>query len=269
MVRLGTNQPLRDYLRAVWARREYMMSVPVSDFRAENLDTVLGNVWHVLNPLLQVGVYFLVFAIILKTDRGLDNFLTFLAVGVFTYHFTQRSVLKGAKAIVSNEGLIRSIGFPRIILPVTTVLGQGLAYLPAVVVMFAVALATGVRPSVYWLLIAVVMLIQVVLNFGLAFIGSRITTIFRDFENMLPFMLRIAFYMSGILYAVDKKIHSPLLRRLFDFNPIYAIAALARDAVFGEPAPTILWITASAWAVVLFVGGFFFFKAGEKSYGRI
>jgi teichoic acid transport system permease protein len=82
-------------------------------------------------------------------------------------------------------------------------------------------------------------------------------------------MLRIVFYMSGILYAVDRKIDSATLRRLFDFNPVYAIAALARDAVFGVPAPKILWISAGVWAAVLFVGGFFFFKAGERSYGRI
>ncbi len=268
-MRLGTNQPLSDYLRSVWGRREYVLSVPVSDFRAQNLDTVLGSVWHVLNPLMQVGVYYLVFGIILKTDRGLDNFLTFLAVGVFTYHFTQRSTTKGAKAIVSNEGLIRSIGFPRVILPIATVLGEGLAYLPAVAVMFLVALATGVNPSPFWMLLLLVMLVQVMLNFGLAFVTARLNAMFRDFENMLPFMLRIVFYMSGILYAVENKIDSPRLRALFDFNPIYAVTSLARHAVFGEGAPAILWVSATAWATVLFVAGFFFFKAGEKTYGRI
>ncbi|MCZ7531703.1 MAG: ABC transporter permease [Acidimicrobiia bacterium] len=269
LVRLGTNQPLVDYLRSVWDRREYVLSVPVSEFRSQNLDTVLGSAWHVLNPLMQVGVYFFVFAIILKTDRGLDNFLTFLAVGVFTYHFTQRSAIKGARSIVSNESLIRSIGFPRVILPVSTVLSEGLAYLPAVVVMFMVALATGVRPSPFWALLLIVMVIQVVFNFGIAFITARLTTIFRDFENVLPFALRVVFYMSGILYEVENKIDSPRLRQVFNFNPVYAVTSLARHAVFGQPAPTILWFTAFFWAMVLFVAGFFFFKAGEKSYGRI
>ena len=269
LIRLGTNQPLGDYLRSVWARRGYMFSVPVSDFRSENLDTVLGNVWHVLNPLMQVGVYFLVFSVILETDRGLDNFLTFLAVGVFTYHFTQRSTTKGARAIVSNDGLIRSIGFPRVILPIACVLGEGLAYLPAGVVMFVVAVATGVDPSPCWALLPVVIFVQVLLNFGLAFITARLTTMFRDFENMLPFILRIVFYMSGILYAIENKIDSPTLRRLFDFNPVYAVVSLARSAVFGVAAPAVLWASACGWAVVLFVAGFFFFKAGESSYGRI
>lgn len=269
LIRLGTNQPLRAYFRSVWERREYMLSVPVSDFRAENLDTVLGNVWHVLNPLLQVGVYFLVFGVILKTDRGLDNFLTFLAVGVFTYHFTQRSMTKGARAIVSNDGLIRSIAFPRVILPVAAVLGEGLAYLPALAVMFVVAVATGVTPNALWAAILLVILVQVLLNLGLAFIAARATAMFRDFENMLPFILRIVFYLSGILYSVENRVTDPQLRRLFDLNPVYAITTLARDAVFGELGPGVLWASASAWAVVLFVAGFFFFKGGEKTYGRI
>ena len=269
LVRLGTNQPLEDYFLSVWARREYMLSVPVADFRAQNLDTVLGNFWHVVNPLLQVGVYFLVFGVILKTDRGLDNFLTFLAVGVFTYHFTQRSTTKGARAIVSNDGLIRSIAFPRVILPVAAVLGEGLAYLPAMVVMLLVAVATGVWPNPFWGMLLAVLFLQVLLNFGLAFIAARATAMFRDFEQVLPFIFRIVFYLSGVLYSVEDRVSNPQVRRLFNLNPVYAITTLARDAVFGELGPGVLWASASGWAVVLFVAGFFFFKEGEKDYGRI
>jgi len=246
-----------------------MISVPVADFRAQNLDTVLGSLWHVVNPLLQVGVYFLVFGMILRTDRGLDNFLTFLAVGIFTFQFTQRSATKGAKAIVSNEGLIRSIGFPRVILPISSVMAEGLAHLPAVAVMLVVAVATGVWPSVFWVLIVVVLAVQVMFNLGLAFIAARVTTMFRDFENMLPFMFRILFYLSGILYSVQDRVSNPTLRRIFYLNPAFALASLARSAVFGELGQPVLWVSAAGWAALLLVGGFFFFKAGEDSYGRI
>lgn len=261
-------QSLRSYLRDVWARREYLVAVPLGELRAQNFDTVLGNVWHVLNPLLQVGVYFLVFGMILNTSRGVDNFLTFLAVGVFMYRFTQRCGMKGAGAIVSNDGLIKSIHFPRLLLPAAIVVEMALAHVPAMLVMLLVALGTGEVPSLSWLILLVVFGLQLAFNLGLASFTARVTHVVRDFENTLPFLFRIVFYMSGIIYPVEQRITDPFLQRLFDLNPVFALVTIARGAVFGEPVSGVVWLSALGWSVVLLVAGLAFFKAGEHTYGR-
>jgi teichoic acid transport system permease protein len=269
LIDVRAKQPVGRYLADVWDRREYIMRVPVDDLRAKNFDTVLGNLWHLLNPLLLIGVYFLVFGVILSIDRGVDNFIAFLAVGILTYQFTQKATTQGAKSIVGNEGLIRSLQFPRAILPMSSILGELLAHGPALVVMFAVVAATGESITPLWLLVPLLLVpLQCLFNLGLAFFTARATDAFRDVENVLPFVFRIAFYMSGILYSVEATVQDATYRLLFALNPIYCFASLARVLVMGDPFNPTLLISAVIWTALLLTIGFIVFRAGELSYGR-
>ena len=78
---------LSSYLSGVWARRQYVWYQAASDLRGRQINTALGNLWHLLNPLLTVGTFYLVFGLVLGTDRGVDNFLLFLTVGIFFFQF--------------------------------------------------------------------------------------------------------------------------------------------------------------------------------------
>lgn len=269
LIDVSADVPLGSYLRDVWQRREYLLRVPLDDLRAQNFDTVLGNVWHLLNPILQISVYYLVFGVILSIDRGVDNFIAFLAIGVFTYQFTQKAATQGAKAIINNEGLIRSLRFPRVILPGAIVIGEALAYLPGILVMFIVAIATGESPTPAWLLLPLAVIpLQFVFNLGLACFTARAADVFHDVENLLPFVFRIAFYMSGVLYSVDARVEDPALRTVFAINPIYCFVSLGRMCVLGEPYNAALLLSAGLWTIGALLVGFFWFRAGEHTYGR-
>lgn len=268
LIVLGGAPSAIDYLRDVWNRREYAIEVPLSSVRAAHMNTLLGNLWHVINPLLLVGVYYLVFGVIIGTDRGIDNFLAFLAIGVFTFRFTQNAVQNCAGSIVGNDGLIRSIYFPRAILPLSVVVEQLLVLAPAVVVLLIITVLTGQPPMLSWLVIPAVFLLQAAFSLGAGFIAARVTDTFRDFQNLLPFVFRILFYLSGVLYSVDRYVESESLRRLFHANPMFAFITLARWALLGEPLPGSVLLSAVAWTAVLLTGGFLFFKAAEARYGR-
>jgi teichoic acid transport system permease protein len=265
---VGERQRLEDYLHDVWRRREFAIAVPLGQLRTQHLNTLLGNVWHVLNPLLQMFVYYLLFGVILHTDRGMQHFLGFLAVGVFTFFYTQRSVTAGAASIYANEGLIRAIYFPRAILPLSTVIGQTMAFLPAIATMLTVTMLNGVLPRPSWLLLIPLFVVQAVFNMGAAFWTARLADTYRDFTEVLPHVFRILVYVSGVMYAVDGFIHNALTRRLFELNPIYSFISLARGAVLGMPVTIGMVISVAAWTVTLLVTGFAYFRAGEHAYGH-
>lgn len=267
-MRLGEKPPLPVYLRALWQRRDFAVTAPLGELRAQNMDTVLGNLWHLLNPVLLVAVYFTIFGLLLDTSRGVDNFIAFLAVGVFVYQYSQRTTIAAAKSIPSNEGLIRSIHFPRALLPVSTVIGQTLAFMPAVVIMLIVAVATGEQPHVRWLMLAPILVVQVAFNLGAAFVVARLADSFRDVQNILPFLFRLLFYLSGVLYLVEAWVADPVLRRLFNANPLYAFVTLARSAILGGPTDPELWLSALVWTGAILPVGFAFFRAAEQRYGR-
>jgi teichoic acid transport system permease protein len=288
LIKLGGLPSVPTYLRSVWARREFAFSMAAGELRSQNFDTVLGNLWHLLNPLMLVAVYFLMFGVILNVSRGMPNFVGFLAVGIFTYSFLQRSATSGAGSIVGNLGLIRSLQFPRILLPTYAVLKEALAFGSTLVVMIVVVIATELQacagqdaPEVCgtftvpitadWLVFLPLFALMLLFGFGSAFVTARLTDHVRDTTNLLPYLFRIAFYVSGVLYPVDRFVRDPWMKEVFNANPFYAFVTLVRHYLMPTYSATDLgklWIYAVVWSFGLFAFGLLYFRAREKRYGR-
>lgn len=265
---VGELPSVASYLKEMWRRRAFLWEVPLGDLRSHNMDTVLGNVWHLLNPLLLLLVYYIIFGLLIPDVRaGMDNFLAFLAIGIFLFQYSRKCFTQGAKTIISNEGLIRTLNFPRGILPASAVISQTLAFSPSLVVMFGFAVITGepIRPS--WILAIPLILLFFMFNLGAAFILARATSSFRDIENLLPFVFRLLFYASGVpipLHHLVPEEWAPLLL----LNPIYSFLTIARGLLLDTPFGTIELLSAATWTFTLLVLGFFFFYRGELQYGR-
>jgi teichoic acid transport system permease protein len=273
---LGSTPSLRRYLKQIWERREFAVATATGELRAQHMDTTLGNVWHLLNPVLLISVYYLVFVVILDFTRGIDNFIAFLAIGVVSYQWAQRSITAGAKSITGNEGLIRSLQFPRALLPVGVIIKETLAFFPGVVMMVLVVLATGEGVTVSWLLAIPVFFLQIVFNLGAALLLARWADKFRDTVNILPFFFRLVFYGSGVIYAVDNRLEGvfedyPWVAQAFVVNPFYSQLSLWREALMvSQPIQFVdwMWVSVVVWALVMLVVGLLVFRAGEKEYGR-
>ncbi|WP_394943565.1 ABC transporter permease [uncultured Ilumatobacter sp.] len=258
---------LRPYVAAMWSRRSYVWYVARSTLREKQMNSVLGNIWHLLNPLLQIAVYYVIFGVVLEVDRGVDNFITFLAIGTLAYTFCQRSTLSGAGSIVKNLGLVRAVEFPRAVLPFTSTLTETLSMLPSLLVIGVVAVVTGETPSPRWLLLIPVMGVLAVFNLGTALFAARATSVVRDVEQILPFVFRILLYASGVLFSAAEFAEGSY-RWFFTLNPVYAFLTIARWTILGSDVSLSLLLSAGIWTVVLTVTGFLWFRAGEASYGR-
>lgn len=263
------NQPisLATYLDELWQRRDFLIRAPWEDLKAKNAHTLLGGVWLLLNPILQVGVYFLVFGTIRPIDRGIPQYLMFLTVGVFVFMYTQRAVTEGARSVISNIGLVRTIGFPRAALPVSSAVGQAFAFAPLLIVMIIVALAHGNWPHVRWLLIPAVFVLQTSFSLGAGFIAARFNHTYRDLESLLPLMFRLLFYLSGVLYSVEHYMTNDVLRMIFLANPLYCFVTIWRWVISGTHASGDVWIASVLWSVASLSVGFITFRARESSYG--
>ena len=256
------------YLREAWRRREFALLVPVQDLRAQNMGTALGQLWHLANPALLVGVYFLIFGVVIDTSRGVDNFLGFLIVGVVLFHLTQRVVQDAAVCITRNLGLIRSVQFPRILLPTATLNGQTAAFIPALVLAMAAVVATGERPSARWLVLPAVLVAQFLFNFGAALLVARIGASVPDMRQLLPHLFRLLFYASGVIFSVEAFVTGQAWRRAFALNPLYDVITCARWCLVGEPADMSVVVGLLAWCIAMPVIGFTIFRRAEQRLGR-
>jgi teichoic acid transport system permease protein len=271
--RLDTQLPTGRYLADMWARRDFVVAMPLEQLRVAHQDTLLGNIWHLGNPLLSTAVYYLVFGVMLGVSRGVDNFILWLMVGVFAFGLTSRTIIGGAGAISTNRGLMRAIRFPRALLPVSVVISRLLTFGFQLAVLVIVALATGEGISRRWLALPLVLLVHTALNLGGAFVAARLNDAVRDVQQILPFIFRLLTYVSGVVFPIDSaRIANadvpPLLLQLMNLNPIVPILNMYRWVFLGDPVAVddVVYAIASSGALLAF--GFWYFRAAELRYGR-
>ena len=257
------------YLVNLWNRREYAWYVANSELKSRQINSLLGNLWHLLNPMLQIAVFYLFFGIILEADRGVENFIGYLTVGVLTYGFMQKSVMAGSKSLDKYRGLIQSISFPRSMLPLTTTLTEALASIPAYSVIVLVAVLTGETVSITWLLLIPFFVAQTLLNAGMALIAARMASRLPDIQQILPFVFRLGFYASGVLFNVNAYLEDSRWRILFVFNPAYCFIEINRGAILDDT--TLNWTLVAisvGWALLYSILGFLWFRKAEDQYGQ-
>lgn len=260
---------LGPYLRDLWSRRSYIWYVSTSELRSRQVTNVLGNLWHLLNPALSIGVYFVVFGLLLDVgDRSSGNFFLFLTVGLFVFQFTQKATTDGAKSIINNLGLLKAIKFPRAMLPVTSTVTETIAFWPSfLVIYFVAALSEGFRWQ--WIVLPAIIMLQAVFNTGSAMIAARMTTHFRDTTQILPFFFRLLLYVSGVIFNVDSYAEgNDTIRLLFTLNPMYCFITVARWTVMGTPVETQYVVSMFVWSAVILLVGFAWFRSGEERYAR-
>lgn len=258
------------YLVNLWERRSYIWYEARSELRSRQVTNVLGNLWHLLNPALNIFVYYLIFGLLLKIDRGVDNFILFLSTGLFVFQLTQKTTNDGARAITSNKGLLKAIKFPRALLPLTGTVTEMMASLSSFVVLFVVALLTGEAPTFKWLLLVPLLAVQFLFNLGASLVAARLTTHFVDIIQILPFFFRLLLYSSGVIFNVSAYVESDSwVRWLFTLNPMYCFITFARWCTLGGDLQVSVIPSGLVWSAVLLFGGFFWFRAAEERYARV
>lgn len=268
---IGVRPPLLEYLRALWGRRRFIWYDSRQRAATQNSRNILGNLWLVLRPLVDVSVYFVIFGLLLKVDRGVDNFPAFLAVGVLLFRSTSAAFGGGAALLHNNKAIIRAFNFPRASIPIASVLQSAMTALFTILTLCVIIAVVPPHelPTLTWLLMVPIFVLHTLLNLGITLITSRLGFHFPDMKNMLTVVNRFLMYGSGVMFPIDSFISDPTISAIVRLNPLYRIIDMARTALIDGQVPDVAsWLIATAWVVVLCVGGLVYFWRGEASYGR-
>lgn len=282
--RTGVRPAFWSYVRDVVSRWSFIRVLGESTAYSKNQNNYLGQLWAVLNPVLNALVYVVIFGLVLGASRGhLANSVAFIVMGTFMFRFIETSVHGGSRSISTKTNLLRNLHFPRAVLPIAEVYSQLATLLPALVVMFAMVLLSGLLPNYepvyvtwWWLLFPVVILLLWIFNMGLAFIVARVASATPDMENLISFFLRLAMFASGAIFPVERFIERlpdsmTWFRYVMEFQPGHVFLYLGRSVVMQEdsmPHSMTMWYWGIGWAIATFVLGFIVFWRGEEKYGR-
>jgi len=256
--------PLRPYLRTLWRRREFATELSRTNLRAQHFNTVFGQFWLVINPLLLALIYFVLVDILHRGSRGAD-FFAHLMAGLFAFTMVNQAVTQGAKSVTSGGRLILNTAFPRMLLPLSSVLTSALRFLPTTIVYAAVHIATGLPIGWHLLWVPVLFVLLLVFTTGATALIAAATVYFRDISSFLPYVLRIWLYASPVLYYIEdvpQRFHL-----IIDLNPLAPVLGAWGDVLTRGEAPSLSRLGfAFAWSVAVFVVGVLFFISREREF---
>jgi teichoic acid transport system permease protein len=234
--------PIGIYLRELAHRWSFIMGFATARNIAMYTEAKLGQLWQILAPLLNAGVYFLIFGLIIKgVSRGVPNYLPFLVTGVFVFSFTQRTFISTSKVITDSLPLIRALQFPRASLPLAYVMIELQQMLLSMGVLFVLVLIEGEPLTWNWLLVVPALALLTMFNAGIGLFAARTGARVNDFAQLLPFLMRTWLYVSGVIYSVQQFVvqhsqHFGWATTLLELNPAAIYITLVRNALLRTQA---------------------------------
>lgn len=243
-------------IKELYDYREMIYMMVRRDLRSRYKGSILGFFWTFLNPLLQIMVYGVVFSTVMRVD--IENFYIYLFVGFVPWFMLSSAVNQGATCIQSQSNLVEKIYFPRMVLPLSTVLTCFVNMLLSELVVFAVLLLSGFGLSGYIIALPPIMLIQLLFVFGIVLVVSACTVYVRDLAHILEIVTMAWFYATPICYTPEMLPEE--FRFLLYANPMSGIVDCYRQALYYKEWPdlSMAMLALSIGVVTVFAGGVIF-----------
>ena len=268
--RVGARPPFFAYLKEAWRRREFALALATFTNDSDNARNRLGRWWMIITPVLQGGLYGIVFGFIMGSANRPIHFIEYLFCGVFLFSFMQQAFTSGATSVTSNAGLVKSLSFPRVLLPISATIKQFINLLPQIGLLLVTIVLMGNPVTWQWLLMVPATLLMLLFGVGSSMLAARMTVQFPDLNKLLPFVFRLAFYASGIFYSVEKILAQyPVALEIMRFNPYSAFMTLARGLLIRDYSVTpATWWLCAGWAILLPLISVVLFWRVEERHGR-
>ena len=240
-------------IKELWQYREMIKSLVKRDLKSRYKGSVLGFFWMLLNPLLQLFIYTIVFSTIMR--MGIDKFYLFLFVALVPWLFFSTCLTGGTGVIFSQQDMVKKIYFPREVLPISYTVSQFVNMLLSFIVIFVVIYISGVTIHFNALIyLPIVMIIEFILALGITYIVSSLNVYFRDLEHILGILSMAWMYLTPILYPVD--LVPEQYMKIIYLNPMTSIIIAYRDILYYGKAPDAgdLWMAGVSGVCVLIAG---------------
>src|SRR3954453_4197750 len=178
--------PLHSYVHEVWRRREFAFELARTKLREQNFDTVFGQLWLVINPLLMALVYFLLVDILRGGGHRPPGFFAHLVACLFAFQIIHNAMTVGVKTVTKGGKLILNSAFPRALLPLSAVITSFMRFLPTLIIYIPIHFASGLPVNANTLWVLPILALLLLLAAGLSMMVAAGRVFFRHPANPLP-----------------------------------------------------------------------------------
>ncbi len=236
-----TATTLFDRVAEVIHRRELLGVLVSRDLKLRYKNSVLGFLWSLINPLLLMIVFTIVFTIMIP-DLHVPNFPVFVLCGVLPWNFFSTAIISSIPSISGNGHLIKKVYFPLEVLPLSTLLAHLVNFLLAFIVLIGMIVAFGIPLTVNLLWLPLVILTQLLFTGGVALVLSTTNVFYRDTGVIMEVLMQAWFFLTPVFYPLEllpemtvvRGIELPVQRMVYILNPMASIIASYRAILYGS-----------------------------------
>jgi lipopolysaccharide transport system permease protein len=254
-------------VRELLAYRELAVALAARDLNVRYKQTFFGVAWAVLQPLIAVAIFTVVFGRVARLPTGGTPYPVFVYAGMVIWLYFSASLTAAAQNLVGNRDLVTKVFFPRLLAPVAAVFPPlvDLAISLAILVVFVAAY--GIVPGPALALLPLWVLAAIVLALAAGLWLSALNVKYRDVRYVLPFLVQVWFFASPVVYAGSSLYGS--WRWLFALNPVVALIDGFRWSVLSGPPPGLDALVSLGVGCALFLGGLVYFQRLERYFGDL
>ena len=255
-------------LGELFQTRELILAWTSRTIRGRYQQSALGWLWAIIQPIASVIILTIIFTRFVPIDTGDVPYAVFSYVAVVPWAFLANSLNDMTASLVSNMNLVNKIYFPREVLPIAAMLARLIDFGIAAVLLLLLIVIYRVPVNIgAWLFLPVVLAIQMTLVSGLGLAFAAANVYYRDVQSLLTLGIQLWFYASPIIYPVTMV--PERLQTIYFLNPMAGILVAYRDILINGKAPGMYLIPSAVVSVILFVGGYWFFKRVEFQFADI
>ena len=258
-------------LKEVWKYRDLLMLFVKRDFAAQYKQTILGPIWHLIQPIFTTAVFLLVFHSIANIDTDGINAIPFYMSGIAIWNYFSGCLTGTSNTFIANAGIFGKVYFPRLVIPLSTVFSNIIKFVIQFFLLLIVMIYFGIKDGNFyfsstWLLVPLLVLMMAGMGLGLGIIISSLTTKYRDFAVLIGFAVQLLMYATPVAYPLSY-IKAKSYEWLITANPLTPIVEAFRFALFGKGSFDALHLMYSGIFILFtLLAGTLLFNKVERSF---
>lgn len=255
-------------LGEVWRNLEVVYILALRETKVRYKQRVAGMGWSILQPLMTMVVFTVLFDRLTKVPTGGTPYPPFALAALVPWTYFSHALTKCTICLVENQALLTRVYFPRLILPLSAVIAGLVDFSIAFVLLVLVLLGYGIYPTLAVLALPFYLLLAVLTALGIGLWLAAINVEYRDVNNALPFVTQTMLFVTPVAYASD--LIPEAWRFVYALNPMVSVINGFRWALLeGQPAPGAADLLSAGVSIAVLVGGLYFFRRREERFADV
>jgi lipopolysaccharide transport system permease protein len=254
-------------LNELWAYRELLHTFILRDIKVRYKQTALGAAWAVIQPFFMMVVFTLFFGKLANVSSEGIPYPLFSYAALLPWTLFAEGITRSTNSMVGNAAIMTKVYFPRLILPISSVISPLMDFSIAFVILLGMMLYYGFFPTINVVWLPAFILLALATSLGVGLWLSALNVQYRDFQYTVPFLIQLWLFASPVIYS-SSAVPEPY-RWIYSLNPMVGVIDGFRWALLGTSPPSLLTVVSVLVVIALVVSGAYYFKRMEKTFADV